>query len=144
MPEKWLLVKENILPEVFAATLRAKELLISGEAGSSSEAARMAGISRSAFYKYKDAVFEYENDRQSKIVNFNAVLADRPGVLSALLTELYGRGANILTLNQNIPTSGKAPISMSIRTDNLTCSVDELTNILQKIDGVKTIAEVAR
>lgn len=144
MPTKWLLVSEEILPEVFTATLRAKQFLISGQANSSSEAARMAGISRSAFYKYKDSVFEYEDNRQGKIINFNAVLADRPGVLSALISELYGRGANILTLSQNIPTQGKAPVSMSIRTDGLNCSVDELTQILQNIDGVKTIAETAR
>ena len=142
MSEKWLLVNENVLPEVFTSTVRAKRFLLSGEAKSSSEAARMAGISRSAFYKYKDCVLEYDEGRRGRIVNFHAVLADRPGVLSALIFEMYENGANVLTLNQNIPTGGTAPVSISIRTDNLTCSLDELTNHLSNLDGVKTISQV--
>lgn len=138
MPSKWLLVNENILPEVFGATLRAKRLLLSGDAKSASEAARMAGISRSAFYKYKDSVFEYEDDRRGRIVNFNAVLSDRPGVLSALISELYSKGANILTLSQNIPTGGSAPVSISIRTDGLNCTLNELIDHLRCVDGVRS------
>ena len=57
-PEKGLpllLVDAGVLPEVFGKVLEAKEHLQSGRAATAAEAARMAGISRSAFYKYKDS-----------------------------------------------------------------------------------------
>ena len=49
-----LLVDAAILPEVFGKVLQAKEYLQSGQAETAAQAARLAGISRSAFYKYKD------------------------------------------------------------------------------------------
>ena len=55
----YLLVEQDVLPEVFTKVLQAKEFLVSGEASSTSEAVRMAGISRSALYKYKDFVHNY-------------------------------------------------------------------------------------
>ena len=53
-PGKLLLVDASALPDVFEKVLAAKALLASGEVDSASEAARMAGLSRSAFYKYKN------------------------------------------------------------------------------------------
>ena len=53
----YLLVEQDVLPEVFTKVIQAKQYLLDGEASSTSEAVRMAGISRSVFYKYKDAVY---------------------------------------------------------------------------------------
>lgn len=55
-----LLVDAALLPEVFGKVLEAKALLQSGQAETAAEAARLAGLSRSAFYKYKDGVFAYD------------------------------------------------------------------------------------
>ena len=44
---KYLLVNADILPEVYKKVSFAKELLASGEAQNASQAAKMAGISRS-------------------------------------------------------------------------------------------------
>ena len=51
---KYLLVDSQILPEVYLKVILAKKLLAQGKAKSASDAAKAAGISRSAFYKYKD------------------------------------------------------------------------------------------
>ena len=51
---RFLLVDSSALPDVFLKVLQAKELLASGSVSNISTAARQAGISRSAFYKYKD------------------------------------------------------------------------------------------
>ena len=51
---RFLLVDADVLPEVFVKVLQAKELLASGAVSNISAAAKQAGISRSAFYKYKD------------------------------------------------------------------------------------------
>ena len=66
MPDRrFLLVDADVLPEVFLKVLQAKELLASGAVTNISTAARQAGISRSAFYKYKDTVFDAEAGRGS-------------------------------------------------------------------------------
>ena len=63
MEKKFLIVDQAVLPEVFSKVLRAKELLASGAAKNVSAAAKMVDLSRSAFYKYKDSVFDFENTK---------------------------------------------------------------------------------
>ena len=55
-----IIVEADLLPEVLLKVIEAKKLLSQGKAKNSSEAARMAGISRSAYYKYKDGVAVYD------------------------------------------------------------------------------------
>lgn len=114
-PLKYLLVDASVAPEVFVRVVCAKQLLAQGKAASSSQAARMAGISRSAFYKYKDSVQRYDERLRGGIVTLNATLEDEPGVLSNVLSRLYQEGTNILTVNQNIPVDGVALVSISVR-----------------------------
>ena len=59
---KFLLVDLSVLPEVFTKVVEAKRYMAQGKAKSYSDAAKMAGISRSAFYKYKDKVYPYESN----------------------------------------------------------------------------------
>ena len=61
MEKRFLLVDVSVLPEVFLRVLRAKELLASGAAKNISVATRMVDVSRSAFYKYKDCIFDAED-----------------------------------------------------------------------------------
>lgn len=102
---RFLLVDESVLPEVFAKVVEAKDLLRSGRASTAAQAARLAGISRTAFYKYRDAVFSYDAGKSGGIVTVHLILQDNPGVLSALLAAFADAGANILTVNQNIPAA---------------------------------------
>ena len=85
---KFLLVDAQVLPDVFLKVVQAKMLLAQGKAKSSSQAAQMAGISRSAFYKYKDAIYLYDERMNENLVTFYLTLEDRPGVLSSLLLSL--------------------------------------------------------
>ena len=83
---RFLLVDAAVLPEVFVRVVDAKRLLATGRAASSAEAARLAGISRSAFYKYKDAVFPYDEEKAGRILTVHAVLRDQPGILSSVVS----------------------------------------------------------
>ncbi|MDR1003308.1 MAG: ACT domain-containing protein [Oscillospiraceae bacterium] len=143
MSLEYLLVKSEALPDVYRSVVYAKKLLSSGEASSSAEAARMAGISRSAFYKYKDMVFQYEKAVRDEVITVHAVLTDKPGVLSALLAVFFEAKANILTVNQNIPVGGVASVSISARTDSMSISKEELFSMLQDLSGVKTIDNIS-
>ncbi|MDD2955459.1 MAG: ACT domain-containing protein [Oscillospiraceae bacterium] len=133
---KYLIVDTGVLPDVFLRVVQAKKLLAQGQAKNASEASRMAGISRSAFYKYKDCVHQYHSRMSDNIVTINATLADEPGVLSNLMALLYSQGGNILTINQNIPVDSVAPVSISLRTDGLSCTEDELLEQAASLAGV--------
>ncbi len=103
----------------------------------------MAGISRSAFYKYKDAFFPYNDRTNSCIITMHMILRDRPGVLSQVIASLYQSGVNILTINQNIPVMGAAPVSISVRTDQGDFKLEDLLGALKEIDGVQSIENVS-
>lgn len=133
---RFLLVEAKVLPEVFIKVVEAKTLLARGKAKNSSQAAQMAGISRSAFYKYRDCVLLYDERMSKSIVTFYLTLEDRPGVLSTLLGELYKAGANIITVNQNIPVDGVALVSVSAHTGDQSLSCAEILDRLGEIDGI--------
>ncbi len=139
---KFLLVDSRVLPEVFYKVVYAKRLLAKGKARSSSEAAKLAGVSRSAFYKYKDCVFPYESKMGDSIATFSATLEDEPGVLSSLIAELYKAGANILTVNQSIPVDGVALVTVSARTIGIVMDDDKLLKMLKEIAGVVDIRKI--
>ena len=140
---RYLLVNSKALPEVYTKVLKAKQLLDSGQAKSSAQASEMAGISRSVYFKYKDMVFAYNDKAEGHIVTLRAMLKDKPGVLSTLISELSLAGANILTINQNIPISGVAPVSISARIDGLRMTPEELFIKLKSINGIKRIENIS-
>ena len=133
---KLLLVDSCVLPEVFQKVVEAKCLLAVGKARNLSEAAKMAGISRSAFYKYKDAIYLYDERMNENLVTFYLTLEDRPGVLSSLLSSFYKAGANIITVNQNIPVNGVAIATVSVRTNQSSLSRSEMIEMLGALDGI--------
>lgn len=132
---RYLLIDSEILPPVFEKVIFAKELLASGEVTSAAMAAKRAGISRSAFYKYKDFVFKYAYDG-GNTVNLNALLSDRAGVFSGLTAALYDYGANIVTVSQGLPENGTANVSLTVK---ITKDPDTLLKILSGVDGVISI-----
>ena len=96
----YLLLDVSVLPEVYVKVIEAKGYLQSGEAANASQAVKMAGISCSAYYKYKDKIFEY-SEQGDDATTINAKLQDNAGVLSSVMNELYLAGANILAVNQS-------------------------------------------
>lgn len=140
---KYLMVSTDVLPEVFYKVVYAKKLIAQGKAKNASQAAAMAGISRSAFYKYKDSVYVFDSRMSDNIVNYQFYLEDEPGVLSSVLTTLYNTGANVLTINQNIPLDGVAPVSISIRMNDVQISDDEVLELIRNLKGVVEVKRVS-
>ena len=91
--QKYYIVSAEALPEVFIKVAEARRMLQVGEAATVGEAARMVGISRSAFYKYKDAVQPFQDMKAGHIITFYALLKDNPGVLSNFLSIFANSGA---------------------------------------------------
>ncbi len=135
--ELLLLVNSKVLPPVFESVVYAKELLANGEVKNVTEATKKAGISRSAFYKYKDSVSKFEGAK-TDIITIEAVLSDKAGVFSLMTKILYENGANIITVNQNAPKNGYALVSLTAYADN-NLSEDKLLNELKQASGIKTV-----
>ena len=128
------LINASIVPDIYKKVITAKSLLASGKAKSASQAAKMADISRSAYYKYKDAIFEYHGDDSSDTATINAKLMDNAGVLSSLMNELYKAGANVLSVNQSVPIH-----SVTVQIAEMTATKEELLNSIKEIDGVNSV-----
>ena len=133
---KYYLVEASALPEVFLKVAEAKRLLSTGEANTVNEAARMTGISRSAFYKYRDAVLPFQNMMTGRIITFQLLLHDEPGVLSSILSAFAGHAANILTINQTIPSGGCAAVTVTAETMAMTEPIEVLLQQLSATEGL--------
>ena len=134
----FIVVNSEVVPEVFTKVLEVKRLLACGEEKSSASACKHVGISRSAFYKYRESVFAYDEKLRQKIVTYCAVLKDEPGVLSCLLSEIHRHGANILTVNQNIPIDGVASVTITARL----AGSDEAHELCSKLSELNGVVEI--
>ena len=134
--EKFYIVAADALPEVFLRVAEARRMLQVGEADTVGEAACKAGISRSAFYKYKDAVQPFQNMKAGRIITFYTLLKDTPGVLSNILSIFANSGANILTINQTIPTNGCAGVTVTAETSEMHESLEEMMTEITAAEGV--------
>ena len=133
----YLLVDMSVLPEVYVKVIEAKGYLQSGEAANASQAVKMAGISRSAYYKYKDKIFEY-SEQGDDATTINAKLQDNAGVLSSVMNELYLAGANILAVNQSIPVNNIADVSITVSFAQSGHMTDDVIEKIKKVGGVKS------
>ena len=133
---EYYIVEASALPEVFVKVAEAKRLLSTGEAATVNEATRMTDISRSAFYKYRDSVMPFQNMMNGRIITFQLLLHDQPGMLSEILTIFADRKANIMTINSIVPTNGTAVVTISAETMDLTVPLEELLQQLSATHGV--------
>ncbi|WP_294837368.1 ACT domain-containing protein [Eubacterium sp.] len=133
----YLLVDMSVLPEVYVKVIEAKGYLQSGEAANASQAVKMAGISRSAYYKYKDKIFEY-SEQGDDVTTINAKLQDNAGVLSSVMNELYLAGANILAVNQSIPVNNIADVSITVSFAQSGHMTEDVLEKIKSVGGVKS------
>ena len=133
----FFLVREEILPEEIKKTIKVKEILKRGEIKTINEAVEKMGLSRSAYYKYKDYVFPFYEASKEKIITLSLLLEHKSGVLSRVLNTVAGDSGSIMTINQGIPLQGVANTSISIEIKERTIYLEALLDKLRMIDGVK-------
>jgi chorismate mutase len=130
------LVDSSVLPEVFTKVIEVKKILSKGVIKTVNDAAKCAGISRSAYYKYKDYVFPFYETSRGKVLTLLFVVEDFSGILSSIINRIALSKANILTINQNIPINGLADVTISIETAGMIQNVEDLLNDIGTIEGV--------
>ena len=133
---KYYIVKASALPEVFLKVAEAKRLLSTGQAETVNDATQMVDLSRSAFYKYRDAVMPFQDLGSSRIVTFQILLHDEPGSLSKLLAIFTNHRANIMTINSTIPTDGCGVVTIAAETAHLEVDLEDLVDEFRQVPGV--------
>lgn len=142
--ERYYLVREDILPEAVLKTMQVKELLTRGEVKTVHEAVEKVGLSRSAFYKYKDGIFPLNQLERERIVTISMDLDHRSGILSKVLGLVAGSEGNILTINQTIPLQGMANVVISVETSMMAEQLTKLLEELRKQDGVRRASVIGQ
>ncbi|WP_010248155.1 ACT domain-containing protein [Acetivibrio cellulolyticus] len=141
---KYYLVNASILPEVFIKVIEVKKILSSGTIKNVNDAVKEVGISRSAFYKYRDYVFPFYETSRGRVMTLFFVVEDFSGILSSIINRIAESKANILTINQNIPINGLADVTISIETDSMISDINVLMDEISRIDGVRRHEILAR
>lgn len=135
--QKRYIVDEKILPEAILKTAQAKELLAKNPVLTINEAVQEIGISRSAFYKYRDGIFPFYEATKEKLLTLQINLDHQAGVLSGCLNVIAMTGANILTINQGIPLQGIARVTVAFEAPtHQNFNLELLLEMLYDISGV--------
>lgn len=140
----YFLVDCTVLPEVFSKVIEAKKILSKGTVKAVNEAVKEVGLSRSAYYKYKDFVFPFYETTRGKVITLFFVVEDFAGILSSIINQIALAKANILTINQNIPINGLADVTISVETVGMVKDIKELMNEISIIEGVRRQEILAR
>ncbi|MDN4607125.1 ACT domain-containing protein [Sporosarcina highlanderae] len=143
---QFYLVREDVLTESMLKMLEAKRLLASGEERTIQEATKRVGLSRSAYYKYKDTVFPFESIARERVLTIFIQLEDRKGSLALLLRVISEARCNVLTIHQTIPVQGRANITLSLDVTEMEIRMEEFMQRLKApnfIDSVHLISSGA-
>lgn len=137
MKERYYLVREDILPEAVVKTMQVKQLLAAGDAKTVHEAVEQVGLSRSAFYKYKDGIHLINQLERERIVTISIDLEHRSGMLSKVLSTVAGYGGNVLTIHQSIPLQGIANVVISVEVSRIAEDLGDMLEGMRDCAGVK-------
>lgn len=140
----YLLVDATVLPEVFSKVIEVKKLLSKDKTKAVNEAVKEAGMSRSAYYKYKDYVFPFYETSRGRVITLFFVVEDFSGILSSIINKVAKARANIITINQNVPINGLADVTISIETAGMVKDIRELMEDIGRIEGVRRQEILAR
>lgn len=140
----YFLVDSIVLPEVFSKVIEVKKILGMGRIKTVNDAVKEVGMSRSAYYKYKDFVFPFYETSRGRVITLFFVVEDFSGILSSIIDKIAKAKANIITINQNVPINGLADVTISIETSGMTSEIRGLMEEIGEIEGVRRQEILAR
>lgn len=139
MGYKYLIIDTEVLPDVFSKVVSVKELLYTNKVKDITEGVKKVGISRSAFYKYKDHVFMLSEGVKGQKATIGLLLGHETGTLSRILDLIADRHGNILTMNQDIPINNAANVTVTFDISNLDMDLKEL---MEELGNMKNVLRV--
>ncbi|SJZ54041.1 ACT domain-containing protein [Selenihalanaerobacter shriftii] len=140
----YYVVHKDILPTAIMKTIEVKKILKSGEVEKINEAVERVKLSRSAYYKYKDHVFPFLEDKQKKVITLYFLLKHETGVLSKVINRIAEVKGNVLTINQGIPLQGVANATITLEAHEMELNIDELVEEMKDLPGIQKVKIIAR
>lgn len=140
----YFLVDSSILPDIFSKVIAVKRILSMGKFDTVNDAVKEVGLSRSAYYKYKDFVFPFYETSRGRVLTLYCVVENFSGILSSIINEIARAKANIITINQNVPINGLADVTISIETAGMVMDIRKLMGNISEIEGVRRQEILAR
>lgn len=141
---KYFLVKKKAVPEVLLKVVEAKKLLDSNKNLTIQEVAEQVGISRSSYYKYKDDIFQLQENAKGRVITFVVELDDKPGLCSMVLNLIARYHANIITIHQSIPVNGVALLTLSVNILPTTGDISLMIQEIEHAEGIHYLKILAR
>lgn len=143
MEDKFYIVDGDILQDVIKKVVEVKKMLHAGKVKDITEGVKTVGISRSAYYKYKDKVFPLSEGVQSQKATLALLISHEAGALSRVLDTIAANHGNILTISQDVPINNAANVTITFDISNLKIEIKELMEILSKEGLVLKIKLIA-
>lgn len=140
---RFYLVREDVLTESMLKTIQVKQLLATSETSTIQEAVKKVGLSRSAFYKYRDTVFPFESVARERILTIFIQLEDRKGSLATLLRIVSEAKCNVLTIHQTIPVQARANITLSLDVTGMDIKVESFIQRLKAPDFIDAVSVIS-
>ena len=141
---KYYIVDEGIMPEAILKTAKIKELLAKYKDMTVNEAVEKIGLSRSAFYKYRDGIFPFYEATRAKIITLQISMDNKAGILSNCINTIARANCNILTINQGIPIQDIAIATIAFETAHMEQSLETIIEIMEQLSGVLRVEVVGQ
>ena len=133
------MVDFSILPTAVKATIRAKQMIEDGRANSIYDAVRKVGISRSAFYKYKDHVSDALDENARDIMTVVVTMQNDVTVMTRFLRKLAKEEAEPVTMEKSAPIAGVVALTLGFYLSDLPYDSDDFIKMIRGVKGVEQV-----
>lgn len=138
--KKFYLIREDVLPESVIKTLKIKDALKNNSELSIYDAVKQYGLSRSAFYKYRETIFPVDekllDHREFTLILY---VNDIVGMLAQVLNTISQLQLSVLTIHQSVPMNDKATITLSLNASSSDLMIDDIVIALREIEHVSKV-----
>lgn len=138
--KKFYLIREDVLPESVIKTLKIKDALKNNSELSIYDAVKQYGLSRSAFYKYRETIFPVDekllDHREFTLILY---VNDIVGMLAQVLNTISQLELSVLTIHQSVPMEDKATITLSLNASSSELMIDDVIKALREIEHVSKV-----
>ena len=137
--QQFYLVDLKILPEAIKKTIKVKEMLENGASSSINEAVHLVGMSRSAYYKYKDHVAPVHSDKEDRIVVLFIIMQDEVSIFGRILRRIAREDNEVLSAVRTKASDSLYTGVITFKTEESSESLAELHDSLEEMKGIQSL-----
>ena len=141
---KYYVIKQKAVPEVLLKVVEVQKILDADPTKTVQEASTEVGISRSSYYKYKDDIFPFHDNKKGRNITCVIEIRDCPGIISTILNIFAKYHTNILTMHQSIPINGIGILTLSVDILSITTDVSAMLDEVEHLERIISVKIIAR